>query len=78
MIPEPLFREIVEAHLANDLPESQVKCCVSCGRQARRMACWACGSPLPMKLGRPRVVCDSPDCRNLRIRFSRLSSHSPG
>jgi hypothetical protein len=76
MIPVPLLREIVEAHLANDRPESEVKCCVTCGRPARRTACWACGSPLPLKLGRPRLVCESRDCRNLRMRFSRLSAQT--
>jgi hypothetical protein len=81
MTPATLLREVVEDQraepLTNGLADSlPLLCCAKCGRQPRRTTCWACGAPLAARRGRPRVVCNSRDCRNLRIRFVRQGAPS--
>jgi hypothetical protein len=76
MTPATLLREVVEDQRAEPLTDGlaasrPLQYCAKCGRQPRRTTCWACGAPLAARRGRPRVVCSSRDCRNLRIRFVR-------
>jgi hypothetical protein len=81
MTPATLLREVVEDQRAEPLTDGlaasrPLQCCAKCGRQPRRTTCWACGAPLAARRGRPRVVCSSRDCRNLRIRFVRQGAPS--
>jgi hypothetical protein len=81
MTPATLLREEIEDERmeprTDGLTDSRpLPCCAKCGRQPRRTTCWACGAPLEARRGRPRVVCSSRECRNLRIRFVRQGAPS--
>lgn len=72
--PHPLLPAVIEALQADHPAEHRVPHCPTCGKPGRRAACWACGAPLPVTRGRPRIVCRDPECKALRDKFLRLGA----